>query len=214
MNIYEALTARRSVRAYTDKPVEREKLLRILEAAARTPSWGNSQPWEVYVASGAALNNIRDGFEAARAAKTKVATDIPRPAEWTGAAKARMQALNPAIEAMCGEAGKDFGRLNKEFFLANTVVYIVMDKLLGAWSMYDIGAWTQSFMLAAVEEGLATIPAIQLAIYPDVIRRELSIPDNKLVTLGIAVGYEDKAHGINNLITARDPISDTVKFFD
>jgi len=33
------------------------------------------------------------------------------------------------------------------------------------------------------------------------------------LTIGIAIGYEDKAHGINKFTSARDPISETVRFF-
>jgi nitroreductase len=35
-----------------------------------------------------------------------------------------------------------------------------MDRVLNQWSLYDIGAYSQSFMLAALEQGLSTIPAI------------------------------------------------------
>lgn len=40
---------RRSVRAYEDRPVGREKLEKILRAAMAAPSAGNQQPWEFYV---------------------------------------------------------------------------------------------------------------------------------------------------------------------
>ncbi|HBC15479.1 MAG TPA: nitroreductase family protein, partial [Erythrobacter sp.] len=45
MNVTEAVQTRRSVRAFTDQPVERETLARILEKAQRSPSGGNTQPW-------------------------------------------------------------------------------------------------------------------------------------------------------------------------
>lgn len=41
--------ARRSVRAYTDRPVENATLIRILEAANRAPSSGNYQAYAVVV---------------------------------------------------------------------------------------------------------------------------------------------------------------------
>jgi len=40
---------RRSVRAYTSQPVPDESLQRLLKAAMRAPSAGNSQPWEFVV---------------------------------------------------------------------------------------------------------------------------------------------------------------------
>jgi nitroreductase len=69
-------------------------------------------------------------------------------------------------------------------------------------------------MLAAIEQGLGTIPAIQLAVYPDVIHEALRIPENLKVTLGIAVGYTDTSHGINKLVTSRSPLSETVKIVE
>ncbi len=49
MEISEAIRLRRSVRDYLEKPVEREKLLRLLEAARLAPSARNRQPWELVV---------------------------------------------------------------------------------------------------------------------------------------------------------------------
>ena len=75
----------------------------------------------------------------------------------------------------CGSAVDQFGILNQTMFNAPAVIYICMDKILSEWSLYDIGAFSQSIMLAAVEQGLSTIPAITLMLYPDVLRRELKI---------------------------------------
>ena len=43
------LFTRISVRKYTDKSVEPEKINSILKAAMQAPSAGNQQPWEFYV---------------------------------------------------------------------------------------------------------------------------------------------------------------------
>lgn len=47
-----AITSRRSIRAFLDKPVDREDIRSILEVAARAPSGTNTQPWNVYVLTG------------------------------------------------------------------------------------------------------------------------------------------------------------------
>lgn len=49
MNVYEAIEARRSIRGYEDRPVEQEKLDRILEAARLAPSASNRQEWRFVV---------------------------------------------------------------------------------------------------------------------------------------------------------------------
>ena len=51
MKVYEAIRARHSVRSYQDRPVEREKLARILEAARQAPSARNDQEWRFVVVS-------------------------------------------------------------------------------------------------------------------------------------------------------------------
>jgi len=49
METWDAIRARRNVRAYTDQPIEPQQLERILEAARRTPSSRNWQPWDFVV---------------------------------------------------------------------------------------------------------------------------------------------------------------------
>lgn len=49
MDVFEAIKERRSVRAYDDKPVEKEKLNKIFEAARLAPSAANYQEWRFVV---------------------------------------------------------------------------------------------------------------------------------------------------------------------
>jgi len=51
MDFYEAIQKRHSVRSYTDAPVEREKLDRILQAAVMAPTAVNKQAFRVFVIS-------------------------------------------------------------------------------------------------------------------------------------------------------------------
>ena len=53
VDVYEAVTSRRAVRGFTDQPVPREVLERVLSAAAWSPSGSNLQPWNIYVVTGA-----------------------------------------------------------------------------------------------------------------------------------------------------------------
>ncbi|MFE2103715.1 nitroreductase family protein, partial [Streptomyces sp. NPDC059468] len=59
MDVYEAVTSRRAVRAFTDRPVPRETLDRVLSAAAWAPSGSNIQPWHTYVLTGAPLAELK-----------------------------------------------------------------------------------------------------------------------------------------------------------
>ena len=49
---FELVSARESCRSYADKPVEKEKLVKCIEAARLSPSACNSQPWSFYVVNG------------------------------------------------------------------------------------------------------------------------------------------------------------------
>ncbi len=59
MDVYEAVTSRRAVRGFTDEPVSREVLERVLSAAAWAPSGSNVQPWHIYVVTGAPLAQLK-----------------------------------------------------------------------------------------------------------------------------------------------------------
>ena len=214
MTVAEALNARHSTRAFLSAPVEREKLEAVLKAAARTPSWANSQPWEVFVATGQTLDRIREAFKEKYEQKAKHDPETARPVKWSESAVRFREQLRPGMARDCGDAAEQFGVLNQTMFNAPAVIYICMDKVLSEWSLYDIGAYSQSLMLAAVEQGLATIPAIMLMVFPDVLRRELKIPENFKLTIGIAIGYEDREHGINNFTSGRKSLDETARFCD
>ena len=49
MDVMEAIRKRRSIRSWQDKPVEKEKLDRVLEAGRLAPSANNRQPWRFVV---------------------------------------------------------------------------------------------------------------------------------------------------------------------
>jgi nitroreductase len=51
MQTWDAITARRNVRSFTDEPISAEDLDRILEAGRRAPSSRNLQPWDFIVAT-------------------------------------------------------------------------------------------------------------------------------------------------------------------
>jgi nitroreductase len=214
MNVTQALNARRSIRAFLPDQVEKEKLTAVLEAAVHTPSWGNSQPWEVFIAAGDTLDRIKNEYKKKYADKAPAVQEIPHPLEWPEAVKKRQKRLRPDMVRDCGDAAEQFGLLNQTLFNAPTVIYICMDRILSPWSLYDIGAYSQSLMLAAIEQGLSTIPAIMLVHYSDVLRRELKISDNLKIVMGIAIGYADKENKINNFVSGRSPLSETVHFLD
>ena len=71
IDVYEAVSSRRAVRGFTDRPVPREVLERVLAAAAWAPSGSDIQPWHIYVVTGAPLAQLK------KRATERVATGVP-----------------------------------------------------------------------------------------------------------------------------------------
>jgi nitroreductase len=217
MEVTEAIDSRRSVRGYLDKPVPQDVLQRVLELAQRAPSWANTQPWEVFVLQGAAAAELRAAYAQAHEEGVKPQTDLaPAVPEggWTAYCQAGVDDLGLAQKRDCGEALRSFGRANRDFFGAPVLIYPCMDKALGQWSLYDVGAYAQTLMLAARQFGLDTIAAYTMTLYPDLIRRVAKVPDNLEVTIGIALGYADDANGLNQLRSPRRLLGQAVHFVD
>ena len=189
MNVIEALESRTSIRAFKPDPVSRETILKILQAATRSPSWANTQPWEIYVAAGEALNTLQKRIAALMADRSKIPGVTPPGQDMRQAMMER----------------------NYRFFDAPAVVYLCMDRALTPWSVFDIGMLSQSIMLAAQEYGVDSIPAVMLVAFPDLIRAELDIPPDLLVLFGIGLGYRDAQQPTNQLRTARRPLDEVVR---
>jgi nitroreductase len=100
---------------------------------------------------------------------------------------------------------------NYRFFGAPVVVFFCYDKTLGPWSMFDLGAVTQSVMLAAQEYGIDSGEALNFAAFPDIIREELGIPENLSIVIGIALGHADKEDLRSRVISPRRPNSDVIR---
>jgi nitroreductase len=88
-----------------------------------------------------------------------------------------------------------------------------MERSLTPYSMFDLGALSQSIMLAAQEFGIATAPAIMLVHYPDIIRKALAIPEDKALVLGIALGYADTDSIHNHYRSGRRSVEEMAKLY-
>ena len=58
MQLEQILNKRKSCRAFLDRPVETHLLRTIIAKAARAPSNGNLQPWQIYIVTGTALASL------------------------------------------------------------------------------------------------------------------------------------------------------------
>lgn len=214
MDVIEALQARHSTRAYKQEAIDRDTIVKIIEAANCTPSWANTQPWEFFVAAGEPLERLRQRFLDNFRSGAQMAPDIPLPEKWPEAHKNRTFKMGVARFETLGigrddnEARTKNTENNFRFFDAPAVIFPCMDRNLSHWSLFDIGAVSQSIMLAAQHYGLNTIPAVMMAAYPQLIREELQVPEELSIVIGIALGYGDAGHIQNKYITERRPVEE------
>lgn len=219
MNVTDALKSRFTCRAFKPDAVDRETVIKILDAATHAPSWGNTQPWEIFIADGLVLDKIRQGYIDNFKKGFPSELDLPAPLNWPPYIAQRTQNLLSERLGSMGIDPKDKEAImkasmeaNYRFFGAPVIVYLCMDKALTNWSTFDLGSLSQSIMLAAQEYNLGSAVAAMLVIYPDILRETLSIPKELSIVIGIALGYCDMQSPQNKFKSSRRPIQDVVRF--
>ncbi|WP_371811879.1 nitroreductase [Thiomicrorhabdus sp. 6S3-12] len=221
LSVSQAITQRHSVRAFLDQPVDNAIVQRILDAARYAPSGVNTQPWQVAVVSGETKlrlqNAMLDKFSAGERGKMDYAY---YPDEWKGAYKLRrVQTGKQLYGALKIERHDKAGQMaqwaaNYRSFDAPVALYFFMDKNLQTGSFFDYGMFVQNIMLLALEEGLGTCPQGALGEYPDIIREQLGYGDDKLLLGGMALGYENTDHPVNQYRTEREPVEAFTRYFE
>ncbi|MCJ7605748.1 MAG: nitroreductase [Dehalococcoidales bacterium] len=218
MDLAQAIKERHSIRAFKPDPVPLDVIRKIMEPALRAPSWANTQPWEFAVATGKVLKEIQDGFLARGVGEMQ--NEIPRPFEFPEPYMERIRGLQPKDrKEMTPEEMKERMLINFKHYGASTCIYLLLGRNIyfqsggiNSWSLYDSGSCVQNIMLLATAAGLGTIAQAQAAVYPDIIRKALNIPEDKAIALGIAIGYEDTSVPPLHERTARDPLDKIATF--
>lgn len=217
MDVADALNSRFTCRAFKEEPVSKEVLLKVMNDATRSPSWANTQPWEIFVAGGGVLENIRRTYMERFSKDVPINPDIPWVENWPPEMEERIKELgiqrfkHLKISREDKTARNANYRLNFKFFDAPTVVYLCMKENLTEWSIFDMGLLSQSIMLAAKGYGVDSAPAVNLVAYPDVIRKEIEIPEELAIIFGIALGYRDDKSPQNTFKSPRRPLKEVVR---
>lgn len=221
MNVIEALQQRKSVRAFLDKNVEKNKINDILTAASHAPSGVNTQPWHVAVVSGEKKQELQESIEAAFRNGDKGKPDYAYyPDQWVEPYKTRRKACGLQMYSTLQIKREDKQRqidqwaANYRAFDAPIMLLFFMDNGLQTGSFLDYGIFLQSIMLAAVDQGLATCPQASLADYPHIIKPMLNYPSDSLLVCGMSLGYEDTQATINSYRTPREKIDTFVSYYE
>lgn len=210
---------RYSCRAFTLRQVETATITRILEIAQRTPSWCNSQPWNVVITRGAGTDRFRGAlFE--YAARHKPEPDFPFPREYCGVYLERRRECGLQLYESVGiargdrEASVRQTMENYRLFGAPHAMIVSTDEALGVYGVLDCGGWVNNFMLAARSLGIASIAQGSFGAYPNFLRSYFSLPQDRLIVCGISFGYEDVSHPVNRFRTSRASIDHVATWWD
>ena len=221
MNVHDALAARKSVRAFLDRPVSSATVTGILDSARKSPSGVNTQPWQVAVVTGTKKKELQDMIEAAFRGGEKPQMDYQYyPQKWAEPYKTRRFQCGLQLYETLGIKREEKERrleqwvANYRAFDAPVMLYFFMDPGMETGSFMDYGMFLQSVMLAAVEEGLGTCPQAALGEYPAIVKNSLGYPEDSILICGMALGYEDREAVVNSYRTTREPVESFTRFFD
>ena len=216
----EAVLTRRSIRAFTDRPVERATLARILDTAQRSPSGGNTQPWHGIVLTRDPLRRLIE----------RVAQELPKgreafapeyhvyPPELDGAYEQRRRGIGEEMYGALEIAREDkdqrmmwFAR-NFQAFGAPVLMLVHTPRYMGPPQWSDIGMWLQTIMLLLREEGLDSCAQEAWAAYSPQVREMVDIPDDHIFFCGMAIGYRDAEAPVNQFGVKRAPLDEAVRW--
>ncbi len=221
MDVLEALQKRKSVRAYLNKEVKKEKIELLLNSAKHSPSGVNMQPWDVCVVSGNKKRQIETKILEAFDGNEEERMDYNYyPLAWEEPYKSRRKEtgllMYKTMEVTREDKEKqiELWRANYRAFDAPVVLYFFIDAVLEKGSFLDYGMFLQSVMLTATQLGLATCTQAALAQYPHIVKEALSIDKDKKLVCAIALGYEDEDALINSYRTSRLELDEFVKFYE
>ncbi|KAL6693163.1 Nitroreductase-like protein [Trichoderma pleuroticola] len=200
LSLNECVEKRHSTRSFLKKPISRSVLERALTLAKNAPSSSNIQPWRLIIVEGAAHDRL--------------AASLTTAAMQGGV-------LVPAVPVVFQQCQSDYGKglyryvlgisrtdhvrwqaarlRNYDFFDAPTEIIVTMHKDLPTSDALSV-------------EGVASCCQVSVAGYPDILRRELDIPDHLEILCGVAVGYENPDSEINSYRVQKEEFAAVTRF--
>lgn len=216
--ISQFLASRRSTRDFLPTPVPQEIIDQILTDALTAPSWSNTRPFKVAVATGEVKDRISNEFLSRwsvlskimrKGIKNKLRLIISRyglPTSNRSIVKPYVKELRPRAQRVGKELYELFGikrgdreardkqwGKNYSFFGAPVEMFIYIHKSLHIYAASDAGLMMENLMLSAHGYGLGTCAQGAVNIWDDVVREEFDIPKDYRLLCGMAIGYPSDA---------------------
>ncbi len=232
MSDYSALVrSRHSVRDFQPEPIPPDVLDAILDDARHAPSWSNTRPYCVALATGERLERLRAAYlkafdeslglqhrDPSALAKgvllRKGMPDGDYPTWKTYPADLRRRSVQVGKEfyghlgiARDDRAARDAAnRRNCEFFGAPAVIWLFVHDGLLPFSAQDGGLMLQTLLLSAEAHGVSTCCLGVLATWRHPVETEFVIPSHYKLITGLALGYASD-HPVNDFRAEHPPIT-------
>jgi nitroreductase len=210
------IRVRRSTRSFKPDPIPAEVLSAILADADWSPSWSNTQPYRLAIASGDIRDKISNelcsrfdramlGQRAGLLGKLKLFLtpgalpdgDFKTNFEYPQDLQASRNATGRGLYETLGIERHDLAsrhrqmRRNFEFFGAPTAIFVFVHGGLMEYSVLDAGIYIQTLMLSAQARGLATCAQGALATWRTPVEAHFDIPKQYKLLCGLSIGYAD-----------------------
>ncbi len=218
MDATEAVTSRRSIRAFTGEPVPDDVLRTILQDAARAPSGTNIQPWHITVVQGQSKDDLVDAVQAAFDNGDNEPDQMYYPSEFVEPYLARRRKIGWDMYGLLGIERGEYDKMaaqarkNFEFFGAPVGLIFSLHETMRNGGWMDLGLYMANVMTLARSHGLSTCPQAAWQEFEKVIHTHLELPADQRVAVGMALGYEDTEAVVNELRTERAPLEEFVDF--
>jgi nitroreductase len=212
--ISEFLASRRSTRDFLPTPIPQEVLDQILTDSLTAPSWSNTRPFKIAIATGEVKDRISNEFLSRwsvlsqimrKGIKNKLRLIYSRyglPTSNRTIVKPYVAELRPRAQRVGKELYELFGvkrgdraardaqwAKNYSFFGAPVELFIYIHKSLHVYAASDAGLMMENLMLSAHAHGLGTCAQGAVNIWDDVIRKEFEISKDYRLLCGLAIGY-------------------------
>ncbi|MFM8632842.1 MAG: nitroreductase [Candidatus Nanopelagicus sp.] len=212
--ISEFLASRRTTRDFLPKPVPQEIIEQILTDSLTGPSWSNTRPFKVAIATGEVRDRISNEFLSRwsvlsqimrKGLKNKLRLIYSRyglPTSNRSIVKPYVKELRPRAQRVGKELYELYGvkrgdrvardlqwGKNYAFFGAPVELFIFIHKSLHIYAASDAGLMMQNLMISAHAHGLGTCAQGAVNIWDDVIRKEFDISKDYRLLCGLAIGY-------------------------
>ena len=178
MTAKDCIKGRRSIRKFKEQPIDRELPSEIIETASYAPSWKHTQITRYIAVTG----ELKDKLAA------ECTSAYPKNGEII------MQA--PMLIVVTYIKGRSGFERDGSFSTAKE----------GSWQMFDAGVATQTFCLAAYEQGIGSVI---MGIFDEAKAASLlNIPEEREIVALIPIGYPDE----EPVAPRRKPVEDLLSF--